>query len=180
VDHPYSREQAVYPVASLIEGKYWPPVGRSTTCSATATWSAPARRSKATLKKSSLSGELQKEPRTRPAHASLARSRAYNKKPENNHVVKRVRPVQDWHRPSSSHTVGPMRAAARFAEGLRRDGLLSATTCVKVELYGSLGATGKATAATRPCCSAWKANTRTPSTPKPSPPACKRFAATAA
>ena len=26
--HPYSREQAVYPVESLIEGKYWPPVGR--------------------------------------------------------------------------------------------------------------------------------------------------------
>ncbi|MFJ4373013.1 L-serine ammonia-lyase [Pseudomonas japonica] len=45
--------------------------------------------------------------------------------------------------PSSSHTVGPMRAAARFAEGLRRDGLLAATHSVKVELYGSLGATGK-------------------------------------
>ncbi|WP_137817809.1 L-serine ammonia-lyase [Pseudomonas sp. 2FG] len=45
--------------------------------------------------------------------------------------------------PSSSHTVGPMRAAARFAEGLRRDELLNATTTVKVELYGSLGATGK-------------------------------------
>lgn len=45
--------------------------------------------------------------------------------------------------PSSSHTVGPMRAAARFAEGLKRDDLLHATTCVKVELYGSLGATGK-------------------------------------
>ncbi|WP_137886889.1 L-serine ammonia-lyase [Pseudomonas sp. 2FE] len=45
--------------------------------------------------------------------------------------------------PSSSHTVGPMRAAARFAEGLRRDNLLQATTTVKVELYGSLGATGK-------------------------------------
>ena len=45
--------------------------------------------------------------------------------------------------PSSSHTVGPMRAAARFAEGLRRDNLLEATACVKVELYGSLGATGK-------------------------------------
>jgi L-serine dehydratase len=45
--------------------------------------------------------------------------------------------------PSSSHTVGPMRAAARFAEGLRRDDLLSSTHCVKVELYGSLGATGK-------------------------------------
>ncbi|TLP63335.1 MULTISPECIES: L-serine ammonia-lyase [Pseudomonas] len=45
--------------------------------------------------------------------------------------------------PSSSHTVGPMRAAARFAEGLRRDGLLAGTAGVKVELYGSLGATGK-------------------------------------
>jgi len=30
--------------------------------------------------------------------------------------------------PSSSHTVGPMRAAARFVEGLKRDNLLSATT----------------------------------------------------
>lgn len=27
-NHAYSREQAVYPVASLIEAKYWPPVGR--------------------------------------------------------------------------------------------------------------------------------------------------------
>ncbi len=45
--------------------------------------------------------------------------------------------------PSSSHTVGPMRAAARFVEGLRRDDLLSPTHSVKVELYGSLGATGK-------------------------------------
>ena len=45
--------------------------------------------------------------------------------------------------PSSSHTVGPMRAAARFVEGLRRDDLLNSTACVKVELYGSLGATGK-------------------------------------
>ncbi|TBV03573.1 L-serine ammonia-lyase [Phytopseudomonas dryadis] len=45
--------------------------------------------------------------------------------------------------PSSSHTVGPMRAAVRFVEGLRRDDLLAATDTVKVELYGSLGATGK-------------------------------------
>ena len=45
--------------------------------------------------------------------------------------------------PSSSHTVGPMRAAVRFVEGLRRDGLLDATSGVRVELYGSLGATGK-------------------------------------
>jgi L-serine dehydratase len=45
--------------------------------------------------------------------------------------------------PSSSHTVGPMLAAARFAEGLRRDDLLTSTESVRVELYGSLGATGK-------------------------------------
>ncbi len=45
--------------------------------------------------------------------------------------------------PSSSHTVGPMRAAARFVEGLRRESLLDACANLKVELYGSLGATGK-------------------------------------
>lgn len=45
--------------------------------------------------------------------------------------------------PSSSHTVGPMRAALMFVQGLERDGLLDATAHVKVELYGSLGATGK-------------------------------------
>ena len=45
--------------------------------------------------------------------------------------------------PSSSHTVGPMRAAVRFAEGLRDDGLLESTAALQVELYGSLGATGK-------------------------------------
>ena len=45
--------------------------------------------------------------------------------------------------PSSSHTVGPMRAAVRFVEGLRRDDLLASTESMKVELYGSLGATGK-------------------------------------
>jgi L-serine dehydratase len=45
--------------------------------------------------------------------------------------------------PSSSHTVGPMRAALMFAQGLERDGLLEATASVKVDLHGSLGATGK-------------------------------------
>ncbi|MCU1655682.1 MAG: L-serine ammonia-lyase [Pseudonocardiales bacterium] len=44
--------------------------------------------------------------------------------------------------PSSSHTVGPMRAACRFAEGLADDGLLSDVVRVRVELFGSLGATG--------------------------------------
>ncbi|WP_103103021.1 L-serine ammonia-lyase [Pseudomonas sp. LFM046] len=45
--------------------------------------------------------------------------------------------------PSSSHTVGPMRAAARFALGLKSDGLLGRVASVRAELYGSLGATGK-------------------------------------
>ncbi len=45
--------------------------------------------------------------------------------------------------PSSSHTVGPMKAAALFAHALRADGQLSATARVEVRLYGSLGATGK-------------------------------------
>jgi L-serine dehydratase len=44
--------------------------------------------------------------------------------------------------PSSSHTVGPMRAAGRFARHLAADGLLSNVARVRVELYGSLGATG--------------------------------------
>jgi L-serine dehydratase len=45
--------------------------------------------------------------------------------------------------PSSSHTVGPMRAARRFAERVAADGLLAQTAAVKAELYGSLGFTGK-------------------------------------
>ncbi|MDG5977355.1 L-serine dehydratase 1 [Hydrogenophaga taeniospiralis CCUG 15921] len=45
--------------------------------------------------------------------------------------------------PSSSHTVGPMRAALLFAQALRDGGLLPAVISVRCELYGSLGATGK-------------------------------------
>jgi L-serine dehydratase len=45
--------------------------------------------------------------------------------------------------PSSSHTVGPMRAARRFAERLDRRGLVEQVARVRVELYGSLGATGR-------------------------------------
>ncbi len=45
--------------------------------------------------------------------------------------------------PSSSHTVGPMRAAQQFVQTLKDDGLLSRVTSVKADLYGSLGATGK-------------------------------------
>ncbi|WP_269530908.1 L-serine ammonia-lyase [Chitinimonas sp. BJYL2] len=45
--------------------------------------------------------------------------------------------------PSSSHTVGPMRAARTFAARLERDGLLHQVHSLRAEMYGSLGATGK-------------------------------------
>jgi hypothetical protein len=45
--------------------------------------------------------------------------------------------------PSSSHTVGPMRAAHAFASELLHAGLLSATSRIQVEFFGSLALTGK-------------------------------------
>ena len=45
--------------------------------------------------------------------------------------------------PSSSHTVGPMRAARLFAQSLAQGERLAKVYRVTVELFGSLGATGK-------------------------------------
>ncbi|AVZ77000.1 L-serine ammonia-lyase [Streptomyces lunaelactis] len=44
--------------------------------------------------------------------------------------------------PSSSHTVGPMKAARLFVTALDEDGLLPRAVSVRAELFGSLGATG--------------------------------------
>src|SRR6516225_10088451 len=44
--------------------------------------------------------------------------------------------------PSSSHTVGPMRAAGMFVASLADDGVLDRVAGIRVELFGSLGATG--------------------------------------
>ncbi len=44
--------------------------------------------------------------------------------------------------PSSSHTVGPMRAALRFTRELAEAGHLADTTRIEAELYGSLALTG--------------------------------------
>jgi L-serine dehydratase len=44
--------------------------------------------------------------------------------------------------PSSSHTVGPMRAAGMFVASLEADGVMGRVARVQVELFGSLGATG--------------------------------------
>jgi L-serine dehydratase len=51
--------------------------------------------------------------------------------------------------PSSSHTMGPMRAALRFANGLAEAGLLHRVDRVQVDLYGSLALTGKGHATDR-------------------------------
>ena len=51
--------------------------------------------------------------------------------------------------PSSSHTMGPMTAAARFAERLRSQGRLDDVTRVEVILYGSLALTGRGHATDR-------------------------------
>ena len=45
--------------------------------------------------------------------------------------------------PSSSHTVGPMKAAAMFARRLHKAELLAQVVRIEAKLYGSLGATGK-------------------------------------
>jgi len=45
--------------------------------------------------------------------------------------------------PSSSHTVGPMRAAMLFAGKLEQQGIIGKVDRLQVELFGSLGATGK-------------------------------------
>jgi L-serine dehydratase len=45
--------------------------------------------------------------------------------------------------PSSSHTVGPMRAAKAFCEQLSEQNHFAKTEQIKVELFGSLGQTGK-------------------------------------
>jgi L-serine dehydratase len=44
--------------------------------------------------------------------------------------------------PSSSHTVGPMRAALRFSRQLASTGMLQRTASLNVDLYGSLALTG--------------------------------------
>lgn len=45
--------------------------------------------------------------------------------------------------PSSSHTVGPMKAGKQFVDDLVEKGLLESVTRVAVDVYGSLSLTGK-------------------------------------
>ncbi|RGB28408.1 serine dehydratase alpha chain-domain-containing protein [Rhizophagus diaphanus] len=45
--------------------------------------------------------------------------------------------------PSSSHTVGPMRAAKKFIEELKQNNVFHKITRIRIDLYGSLALTGK-------------------------------------
>ena len=45
--------------------------------------------------------------------------------------------------PSSSHTVGPMKAGKRFIDELLANNLLARTTRVRADVYGSLSLTGR-------------------------------------
>ena len=56
--------------------------------------------------------------------------------------------------PSSSHTVGPIRIAARFVNRLVRHDKMHAVTSVEVELQGSLALTG-GRACHAKSCAAW-------------------------
>jgi len=53
--------------------------------------------------------------------------------------------------PSSSHTVGPMRAAMAFAVKLEQSGVIARINRLTVELFGSLGATGKGHGTDKAC-----------------------------
>ena len=78
--------------------------------------------------------------------------------------------------PSSSHTVGPMRAARQFLADIRDDGRLADVAMVTVELYGSLALTGKghgtdrAISRMRPDPAARRARNRIPRTVEPRVP----------
>ena len=64
--------------------------------------------------------------------------------------------------PSSSHTVGPMRAAARFVEQwLVVPGRLDEVARVRAEVFGSLALTGRGHGTDKAVLWAWKATCRT-------------------
>ena len=58
--------------------------------------------------------------------------------------------------PSSSHTVGPMRAAKAFVDGLRASGAFDRTARVRVTLYGSLAQTGVGHGTDRAVVAGWE------------------------
>jgi len=74
-----------------------------------------------------------------PVSATIVRSGAENRHPK-------MTSLFDLYKigigPSSSHTMGPMRAAFRFVQGLSEAKLLNRASRMQAELYGSLALTG--------------------------------------
>lgn len=64
--------------------------------------------------------------------------------------------------PSSSHTVGPMKAGKQFTDDLIARGILTDVTRVVVDVYGSLSLTGKVTIPTSRLLWAWRVICRIP------------------
>lgn len=62
--------------------------------------------------------------------------------------------------PSSSHTVGPMNAGKSFIDRLESSGLLTATSHIVVDLYGSLSLTAKAMPRMSPLSWDWQETVR--------------------
>lgn len=81
--------------------------------------------------------------------------------------------------PSSSHTVGPMRAANQFVVALRRRGHLDDLEAMRVDLFSSLAATGAGHGTMSAILLGWKAasqkrlppNTRNAGSPRSQRPA---------
>ena len=69
--------------------------------------------------------------------------------------------------PSSSHTMGPMRAAFRFIEMLHEHSLLARTAAVRADLYGSLALTGIGHGTDRAVILGLSEKSRAPPTPPP-------------
>ena len=63
--------------------------------------------------------------------------------------------------PSSSHTVGPMKAAAAFADLLHAENLDTQVARIVIEVYGSLALTGIGHGTFDALCSVWKTACRT-------------------
>ncbi|VFS44154.1 L-serine dehydratase 1 [Enterobacter cancerogenus] len=64
--------------------------------------------------------------------------------------------------PSSSHTVGPMKAGKQFTDDLIARGILHDITRVVVDVYGSLSLTGKGHHTDIAIIMAWREICRTP------------------
>ena len=142
--HPYTREEAAFPVPALRRQKYWSPVGRV----------------------DNVYGDRNLFCSCPPLADYESRDRAPRGRKERPRMaVSRLRPLQDRHRPEQLHTVGPMRAARLFVHRLDARGpARRAPRASQPSSTARSAPPARATAATRRCCSAWPGTSPTRST----------------